>query len=187
MDYGLSFYSEKIVQTKYGTRLLRVAKPTDDFWRVWRERKEALKRAGYSVSKDDTGNWRVEHWSEPRQTLDTSASYATDADISIPAPPGLEYMPFQRAGIAYALSRRNALIADEPGLGKTIQAIGMLNALPESERKRVLIVVPAYLRLNWQAELHKWLAYRTSIYIDNLNIGEGIVVASYERVTKHVK
>ena len=78
MDYGLSFHSEKIVQTKYGTRLLRVAKPTDDFWRVWRERKEALKSAGYSVSKGEDGNWRVEHWSEPRQTLDTTASYATD-------------------------------------------------------------------------------------------------------------
>ena len=187
MDYGLSFHSEKIVQTKYGTRLLRVAKPTDDFWRVWRERKEALKRAGYSVSKDDAGNWRVEHWSEPRQSLDTTASYATDADIAVPAPSGLEYMPFQRAGIAYALSKRNALIADEPGLGKTIQAIGLLNALPENERKRVLIVVPAYLRLNWQAELHRWLAFHASIHIDSLNASEGIIVASYERVTKFVK
>lgn len=46
------------------------------------------------------------------------ASRAFDADIEIPAPEGLAYMPFQRAGIAYALSRPNTLIADEMGLGK---------------------------------------------------------------------
>ena len=148
MDYGLSFYSDRIVNTRMGTRRLRIATPTDDFWKAWRERKEALKRAGYSVERGEDGRWRVLHWSEPKQSLDTTASYATDADIAIPASPGQEYMPFQRAGIAYALSKRNALIADEPGLGKTIQAIGLLNALPESERRRVLIVVPAYLRLN---------------------------------------
>lgn len=31
------------------------------------------------------------------------ASRATDADIEVPAPTGLDYMPFQKAGIAYAL------------------------------------------------------------------------------------
>ena len=187
MDYGLSFHSDKIVNTRIGARRLRVAIPTDDFWKAWRERKEALKRAGYSVERAKDGRWQVLHWSEPKQTLDTSASYATDADIIVPAPPGREYMPFQKAGIAYALSKRNALIADEPGLGKTIQAIGVLNALSEQERKRVLIVAPAYLRLNWKAELHKWLTWRTNIYIDKLNAGEGIIIASYEKVTKYVK
>jgi SWI/SNF-related matrix-associated actin-dependent regulator 1 of chromatin subfamily A len=33
------------------------------------------------------------------------ASKAADADIDIPRPEGLEYMPFQKAGIAYALDR----------------------------------------------------------------------------------
>ena len=42
-------------------------------------------------------------------------SRATDADISIPAPTGLEYLPFQKAGIRYALKRNRTLIADEMG------------------------------------------------------------------------
>jgi hypothetical protein len=33
------------------------------------------------------------------------ASRALDSDIEIPAPAGLEYLPFQRAGIAYALRK----------------------------------------------------------------------------------
>ena len=44
MDYGLQLMSEKIVNTKYGARLLRVFDPTEDFWQAWRERKDALKR-----------------------------------------------------------------------------------------------------------------------------------------------
>ena len=188
MDYGLQLTSEKVVNTKYGTRLLRVFDPTEDFWRAWKERKDALKRAGYSVERADDGRWRVLHWSEPRRALDTSASYATDADIYVPAPPGLEYMPFQRAGIAYALQKRNVLIADEPGLGKTVQAIGLLNALPSEERRRVLIVVPAYLRLNWLAELQRWLAYEAMLRLngDITLPNNEIYILSYEGATKAV-
>lgn len=58
-----------------------------------------------------------------------AASQAQDSDIQIPAPPGLDYLPYQRAGIAYALSRPSTLIGDEMGLGKTIQAIGVVNSL----------------------------------------------------------
>jgi SWI/SNF-related matrix-associated actin-dependent regulator 1 of chromatin subfamily A len=73
----------------------------------------------------------------------------------IPAPTGLRYLPYQLAGIAYAMTRKGTLIADEMGLGKTIQAIGVINASPEIHR--VLIVCPASVKLNWQAECRKWL------------------------------
>ncbi len=42
-------------------------------------------------------------------------SHATDAKIDIPAPPGLNYFPFQKAGVAYSLARENTLIGDEMG------------------------------------------------------------------------
>jgi SWI/SNF-related matrix-associated actin-dependent regulator 1 of chromatin subfamily A len=82
------------------------------------------------------------------------ASRATDASIDVPAPEGLEYLPYQRAGIAYALGHQKSWIADEMGLGKTIQAIGVLNGMPEA--KNVLIVCPASLKLNWKREIEKW-------------------------------
>jgi len=82
------------------------------------------------------------------------ASSATEADIYIPAPPGLEYLPFQKAGIAFANARTNTLIGDEMGLGKTIQAIGLVNLNPDI--RRVLVICPASLRLNWAREFKKW-------------------------------
>ena len=86
------------------------------------------------------------------------ASRATDATIDYPKPANRAYMPFQRAGIAYALEALDkhgaCLIADEMGLGKTIQAIGVINASPAI--RRVFIVCPASLKLNWERELGAW-------------------------------
>ncbi len=80
-------------------------------------------------------------------------SKAASADIEIPCPDGLDYLPYQKAGIQYALGRSSTMIADEMGLGKTIQGIGFANA---AESKTVLIVCPASLRLNWLREWEKW-------------------------------
>lgn len=52
--------------------------------------------------------------------------------LSVPAPAGLEYLPYQRAGVAGVVSHMRrvggALLGDDMGLGKTIQAIGVINA-----------------------------------------------------------
>ena len=82
------------------------------------------------------------------------ASRATDSDVEIPAPEGLEYLPYQKAGIRYAMTRKATIIGDEMGLGKTIQAIGVINA--DDSIRKVLVICPASLRLNWKRELEKW-------------------------------
>lgn len=86
-------------------------------------------------------------------------SRATDADILVPAPEGLSYLGYQKAGIAYAAARRDTLIADEPGLGKTIQALGLANmALSDAKPfVRMLVVGPKISLWNWRRETEKWL------------------------------
>lgn len=86
--------------------------------------------------------------------VDLMASYATDAAIDIPAPPGLFYDPHQKAAIRYASTRSNTLCADQPGLGKTMVAVGLSNYKPEI--RQVLIVCPAHLTVNWKREWQKW-------------------------------
>ena len=83
------------------------------------------------------------------------ASRATDAAVDLPVPTGLTYLPFQRAGIVYALDHPSTLFADEMGLGKTIEALGVINADPTIES--VLVVCPASLKLNWKREAERWL------------------------------
>jgi SWI/SNF-related matrix-associated actin-dependent regulator 1 of chromatin subfamily A len=93
------------------------------------------------------------------------ASRATDAVIEAPAPEGLSYLPYQRAGISYALNRAGSLVADEMGLGKTIQAIGVING--DETIRRVLVICPASLKLNWNRELGRWLVREATIEIVN--------------------
>lgn len=82
-------------------------------------------------------------------------SRATESDVDVPAPAGLSYRPFQRAGIVYARQGANVIFGDEMGLGKTIQAIGVANDDPSL--KKILICCPKSLKLNWYRELRTWL------------------------------
>ena len=91
------------------------------------------------------------------------SSVAIHSDYDSPVPAGLDYFPFQKAGIEFFEANKNILIADEMGLGKTIQAIGVINNHPEY--KKILIICPASIRLNWQNELKTWLTRKMSIGI----------------------
>jgi SWI/SNF-related matrix-associated actin-dependent regulator 1 of chromatin subfamily A len=115
-----------------------------------------------------------------KEALAIAESRRTDvevpADFTVPSPDGLAYLPYQRAGIAYALSRTGTLIADEMGLGKTIQAIGVING--DETIRHVLIVCPASLRLNWAKELKKWLTRPATIIVAGAGKGGGPLVAA---------
>lgn len=114
----------------------------------------------------------------------TAASRATDADIHVPAPAGLDYLPFQRAGVAYAMrAKEGVLFGDEMGLGKTVQVVGFINADPGTAR--VLVICPKSLTLNWQRELRRWLTRPLKVDRIAYETGEtNIVIASYDEAKK---
>lgn len=69
---------------------------------------------------------------------------------------------FQQKGVLF-IERKNgrALIADEQGLGKTIQAISYLYRNPKV--LPAIIVCPASLKENWRKELRKWARIKAVI------------------------
>ena len=69
-----------------------------------------------------------------------------------------DLFPHQRAGVEFLTKARRALLADEPGLGKTAQAIRSLKRLHDSGEDifPALIVCPNTLKKNWQREFDKW-------------------------------
>jgi len=71
--------------------------------------------------------------------------------------PGLKkkLYPFQKKGVAFIEAKDGrTLIGDEMGLGKTVQALAWLQLHPE--KRPVVIVVPASLKLNWARETEAW-------------------------------
>jgi SWI/SNF-related matrix-associated actin-dependent regulator of chromatin subfamily A-like protein 1 len=85
-------------------------------------------------------------------------SAATDAALEVPGLGG-QLKPFQRAGVSYLLAQRRAFLADEQGLGKTIEAIATLEA---DGAYPAVVVCPASLKLNWLRELERWLPQRSA-------------------------
>jgi SWI/SNF-related matrix-associated actin-dependent regulator 1 of chromatin subfamily A len=83
-------------------------------------------------------------------------SAATDASLDVPGLGG-ELKPFQRAGVNYLLNQRRAFLADEQGLGKTIEALATLQA---DGAYPAIVVCPASLKLNWMREIERWLPSR---------------------------
>ena len=65
-------------------------------------------------------------------------------------------LPFQERGVRFALERRGrCLIADEMGVGKTIQALAVASCFLRDGP--ALVVCPASTRLAWAREAERWL------------------------------
>ena len=62
---------------------------------------------------------------------------------------GGELQPFQWAGVRYVLEARRAFLADEQGLGKTVEALAALEA---DDAFPAVVVCPASLKLDWERE-----------------------------------
>jgi SWI/SNF-related matrix-associated actin-dependent regulator 1 of chromatin subfamily A len=84
-------------------------------------------------------------------------SWAWTSGITVACPSERELWPFQRADVEYALQRRNTLVGDQPGLGKTPVAICFAN---EIKAKRVLVICPANIRLQWAKRIREWTTLR---------------------------
>lgn len=68
-------------------------------------------------------------------------------------PPGRELWEYQKATLDYLLERGGGINGDQPGLGKTPTSIAYCN---EREATRVLVIVPASVRLQWEDRIREW-------------------------------
>jgi hypothetical protein len=117
-----------------------------------------------------------------------SACMALPAPSSLHAPGGLELMPHQAQLVAAAASgHRTFLLADEPGLGKTAQA---LLAAEAANAYPLLVVVPNVVKTNWAREAGRWTPHRPATVIhgngDTIDGFADIVVVNYEVLDRHV-
>jgi superfamily II DNA or RNA helicase len=103
-------------------------------------------------------------------------------------PPGVDLMAHQsRVLAAVGDGHRTFLLADEPGLGKTAQA---LLAAQVAGAYPLLCVVPNVVKTNWAREVSLWTPQRTVTVIhgDGQNVDgfADIVVVNYEVLDRHV-
>ena len=93
--------------------------------------------------------------------------------------------PFQRAGVDYVLRARRTFLADEQGLGKTVQALAAIEA---DAAYPAIVVCPASLKLNWEREAAHWLAHRSVAVVSGTGTvapSADITVVNYDIVHAH--
>ena len=92
-------------------------------------------------------------------------SFATDGDLDDKRLEGLtgDLMGFQRGGVAYIDKTRRAFIADQQGLGKTIQGIASVHYL---RAYPAIFIIPSVVKYNWFAEIKKWLPDKRVVVIE---------------------
>ena len=136
-----------------------------------------------AAASDALARLRADH---DRAVTDIRRSRATEGPpLGIEDRLGGELRPFQRAGVAYVLDARRAFLADEQGLGKTVQALAAIEA---DDAYPAVVVCPAGLKLNWRREIETWLPHR-SIGVVSGRSGAlpsaDITVLNYEIVQGH--
>jgi SWI/SNF-related matrix-associated actin-dependent regulator 1 of chromatin subfamily A len=127
---------------------------------------------------------RAEH-AAALATIRDSRAVSGEPIAAVAAVLGGELAPFQWAGVHYVLAARRAFLADEQGLGKTVEALAALEA---DGAFPAIVVCPASLKLNWEREAQRWLAHRSVAVVEGRGIGPGkadITILNYEIVAAH--
>ena len=103
----------------------------------------------------------------------------------------VEPYPYQHEGIMYGLQHKRLIIGDEPGLGKTLQSIGIVDT---AGAYPCLVICPSSLKINWQREFEKFTD-KSALVLDNavrttwpylLRMGmHQVAVVNYESLRKY--
>lgn len=106
----------------------------------------------------------------------------------VSAPPGRQLMPHQAQVVeAAARGHRTFLLADEPGLGKTAQA---LLAAQAANAYPLLAVVPNVVKTNWAHEVSMWTPMRRATVVhgdgEDVDAFADVVIVNYEILDRHV-
>lgn len=117
----------------------------------------------------DLANGECPELAPYREAID--ASRALDGKGTTKLPPGEELWPYQRAALDYLLARGGGIAGQQPGLGKTSISLAFCN---EIEARRVLVIVPASVRIQWGEQIKRWSTIPNVKISVMLNVKDGI-------------
>lgn len=101
---------------------------------------------------------------------------------------GLDLMPHQAQVVAEAKAgHRTFLLADEPGLGKTAQALLAAQAI---DAYPLLVVVPNVVKASWAREAETWTPKHSATVVhgdgETVDAFRDIVIVNYDILDRHV-
>jgi hypothetical protein len=171
----------RVVPVSVATRKLATPFLAPDFSSVRSSTARPRRLAGWELLKPLLNSFERAEGGAP-------ACMTLPAPAPVRVPGNLELMPHQaRVVAAAAAGHRSFLLADEPGLGKTAQA---LLAAEAAKAYPLLAVVPSVVKINWAREVGLWTPNRSVTVVhgngDTVDGFADIVVVNYEVLDRHV-
>jgi hypothetical protein len=171
----------RVVPVSVATRKLATPFLAPDFSSVRSSTARPRRLAGWELLKPLLNSFERAEGGAP-------ACMTLPAPAPVRVPGNLELMPHQaRVVAAAAAGHRSFLLADEPGLGKTAQA---LLAAEAANAYPLLAVVPSVVKINWAREVGLWTPNRSVTVVhgngDTVDGFADIVVVNYEVLDRHV-
>lgn len=173
------------VTFSYNEQMIKLMKriPSRPFWdpieKSWVVKKNGIYPAGMTAFwyVNEFAQWSVRklfcsgiRWSKVEEQ--------TYPEVEMKAFEGEHHMllspyDYQLEGVQYALDHKRCIFGDQPGLGKTLQAIcTVVKAHREADvygdTFPTLVVCPAALKINWQREFEKFAGV-SAVILDDLN------------------
>lgn len=107
-----------------------------------------------------------------------------EEDAAFNIPTKIEFFPFQKVGVQFVIrAGGRAMIADQPGLGKTAMGIGVGLVY----KAKTLVVVPKTVTLQWRKEIFKFTGKGSTIWDTQHTDGHGnnqFHIINYDAVRK---
>lgn len=98
---------------------------------------------------------------------------------------------YQCEGIRFGLEHKRIILGDEPGLGKTLQSIGIVDT---AGAYPCLVICPSSLKINWQREFEKFTDKSALVLNNNVRTTWGyllsmgvhqVAIVNYESLRKY--
>src|SRR5262245_53686650 len=149
------------------------------------------KRVAVEKSRFKIGSSTVIYLTCGHQMYQGSLTSTNDVYESIMSSDGKRLRAYQIEGVKFLeASNANAILADEQGLGKTIQVASLLKLHPE-ELLPSIIVPPNSVKLQWLWELIRWCGKNQTFITQVISKGSeiampgmGIYIVTYDMLKK---
>lgn len=163
----LAWSDVKCVNTRRGPAIVKSAPPTEQFWNLWRQHKEALKLAGFSVGKFGP-DFSVSWWAQGEEFIMPEINDTPEAPVfTMPELPPLQnstgllsYQPSLVSNIVYAMQHGNSLNGCGTGIGKTFITLAAAREL----NLKLLIVCPKTITDDWKEAATKMGVELVGVY-----------------------
>jgi len=147
-----------IITGQLNQNLKRLGFRWDNLRNAWVTKDDVLAYHFRKIADKQTAEWL---WEEVGKVIHLSQASTLPEEyrnFKFIAPEGLSYFEHQKVAILYSLVKKNVLIADEMGMGKTIETIGILNHsfADRKSSSMILIVCPNIVKRFWKNEIGRW-------------------------------